>query len=57
MEDRNMMGRAEKKYLLLQNIIAWGNGKYKERDLYSMTIPELEKIYNYLYFKKLSNIY
>ena len=52
-----MMGRAEKKYLLLQNIIAWGNGKYKERDLYSMTIPELEKIYNYLYFKKLSNIY
>ena len=52
-----MMGWSEKKYLLIQNIIAWGNGKYKERDLYSMTIPELEKIYNYLYCKKLSNIY
>ncbi len=52
-----MMGHLEKKYLLIQNILTWGNGKYKEKELCSMNIPQLEKISNNLYCKKLSNIY
>lgn len=52
-----MMGRLEKKYLWIQDILAWSNGKYKESNLNNMTMPELFKIHNKLYCKKMSKIY
>ena len=50
-----MMGRLEKRYLLIQDILSW-NGKRKEEELKKMNIIELEKIRNNLLFTKLSKI-
>ena len=52
-----MMGRLEKRYLWIKDILAWSNGKYKETELNNMTMTELFDIHNKLYCEKMSKIY
>lgn len=52
-----MMGRLEKKYLWIQDILEWSNGKYQEADLENKTMSELFEIHNNLYVAKMAKLY
>ena len=50
------MSRFEKRYNQTMCILAWCHGKYTEEQLNRMTMPELCKVYNEIYDKRLGEI-
>lgn len=50
------MNRLEKKYMFIENIVAWGHGKYSKSDLEQMTIAELLETHSKVYNQRLTEI-
>lgn len=51
------MSRKEQKYNWIEDIVVWSKGKYKREKLEKLTMPELFRIHNELYFNLMSHIY
>ncbi len=51
-----MMGRLEKRYCWIMDILAWGHRKYTEEQLEKLTMPELAEIHSQVYHQHLDEI-
>lgn len=51
-----MMGRLEKRYCWIMDILAWGHGKYTEEQLEKLTMPELAEFHSQVYHQHLEEI-
>lgn len=51
-----MMGRLEKRYCWIMDILAWGHGKYTKEQLEQLTMPELAEIHSQVYNQRLDEI-
>lgn len=51
-----MMGRLEKKYNFIMDILAWCHGKYTKEQLEKMTMTELFEIHNNCYWDRMGEI-
>ena len=50
------MSRAEKRYNWIEDIIAWGHGKYQREELKRLNMPALEEIHSKVCFDRLLEI-
>jgi len=51
-----MENRAEKRYLMTEDIMAWGHGKYSREELAKMNMPRLGEVHMAVYMDKISEI-
>lgn len=48
---KRTINRAEEKYNMIEDIIAWGYKKYQREELERMTMPELFEVHNSAYYE------
>lgn len=51
-----MEGRLERKYRMIEDIVAWGHGVYDRSELQKMTMDKLKEIYSQVYFNHIREI-
>ena len=51
-----MEGRLERKYRIIECIVAWSHGEHDRNKLQQMRIDKLQEIYSAVYFKRISEI-
>lgn len=51
-----MENRLEGKYLMIEDIVAWGHGAYNRSELQKMSVDKLKEIYSRVYFNRIREI-